>query len=132
MDGVIYLDTSALAKLVVEEQESAQLAAWLDDHADWPLCTSLIGRVELLRAAGRVGAPAVARAHGVLAECALVPLDAVTVDIAGHLEPAGLRTLDAVHLASALSLGADVRAFVSYDIRQAEAATELGLPVQVP
>ncbi len=132
MDGVIYLDTSALAKLVVEEAESVALAGWLDERSTDALCTSLISRAELVRAARRRGPEAVPRAQGLLAECALVPLDTLSVDIAALLEPATLRTLDALHLAAALSLGADVGAFVSYDARQCAAAEALGLPVVAP
>jgi len=130
--GVIYLDTSALAKLLVEEAESAALAAWLDERSAEPLCTSLVSRAELIRAARRRGPEVVPRAQSLLAECALVPLDAVSVDIAALLEPTTVRTLDALHLAAALSLGADVGAFVSYDVRQRDAAEANRLPVAAP
>jgi predicted nucleic acid-binding protein len=74
----------------------------------------------------------VPRAQSLLAECALVPLDAVSVDIAALLEPTTVRTLDALHVAAALSLGTDVGTFVSYDVRQRDAAVTNGLPVAAP
>ncbi|MFZ0158919.1 MAG: type II toxin-antitoxin system VapC family toxin [Kineosporiaceae bacterium] len=129
---MIYLDASALAKLVVEEPESVALAVWLDERGTEPLCTSLISRAELIRAARRRGPEVVPRAQSLLAECALVPLDAVSVDIAALLEPTTVRTVDALHVAAALSLGTDVGTFVSYDVRQRDAAVANGLPVAAP
>ena len=82
---MIYLDTSAVAKLVVEEAESAQLAAWLDSRPDAPLVTSTLTRVELLRAARRRGGPTVPRAVALLGAdlSALVTYDARMAAAAG-------------------------------------------------
>lgn len=101
---LIYLDTSALVKLVVDEPESAALAEWLDDRPEQPLCMSAIGKAEVFRAARRHSPHALAVASSVLAELALVPTDAAVLELAALLEPAGLRTLDALHLASAAGL----------------------------
>lgn len=129
---MLYLDTSALVKLVVEEPESADLAAWLDERPDEVLCTSAIGRVELLRAARRRGPEATPTASQLLAEVALVPVDHLVTDIAAGLEPPTLRTVDALHLASASSLGDAVTAVVAYDERLLRAAEVLGIDTASP
>jgi predicted nucleic acid-binding protein len=129
---VLYLDTSALVKLVVEERESADLAAWLDERPDEVLCTSVIGRVELLRAARRRGPETTPAASQLLAEIALVPVDHLVLDLATALEPAALRTLDALHLASASSLGDAVTAVVAYDERLLRAADLIGISTASP
>jgi predicted nucleic acid-binding protein len=129
---VLYLDTSALVKLVVEEPESADLAAWLDERPDEVLCTSVIGRVELLRAARRRGPETTPAASQLLAEIALVPVDHLVLDLATALEPAALRTLDALHLASASSLGDAVTAVVAYDERLLRAADLIGINTASP
>lgn len=129
---MIYLDTSALAKLVVEEAESPSLARWLDHRTDEVLCTSALARVELVRAARRRGAEAVPRALSLLAELALVPVSAEVLDMAWHLDPPSMRSLDAVHLASAASLGGQLSALVAYDRRLLDAAEGLGLGVASP
>lgn len=129
---LIYLDTSALVKLVVDEPESAALAEWLDDRPEQPLCMSAIGKAEVFRAARRHSPHALAVASSVLAELALVPTDAAVLELAALLEPAGLRTLDALHLASAAGLDGDLAHFVAYDARLTEASRLLGLPVAQP
>jgi predicted nucleic acid-binding protein len=129
---VLYLDTAALVKLVVEEPESADLAAWLDERPDEVLCTSVIGRVELLRAARRRGPETTPAASQLLAEIALVPVDHLVLDLATALEPAALRTLDALHLASASSLGDAVTAVVAYDERLLRAADLIGINTASP
>jgi predicted nucleic acid-binding protein len=129
---VLYLDTSALVKLVVEEPESADLAAWLDERPDEVLCTSVIGRVELLRVARRRGPETTPAASQLLAEIALVPVDHLVLDLATALEPAALRTLDALHLASASSLGDAVTAVVAYDERLLRAADLIGINTASP
>jgi predicted nucleic acid-binding protein len=129
---VLYLDTSALVKLVVEEPESADLAAWLDERPDEVLCTSVIGRVELLRVARRRGPETTPAASQLLAEIALVPVDHLVLDLATALEPAALRTLDALHLASASSLGDAVTAVVAYDERLLRAADLIGISTASP
>lgn len=130
--SAIYLDTSALVKLVVEEPESAALADWLDDRPDEVLCSSAVSRVELLRAARRRGPATVPAAVALLAELALIPVDGPLLEIAAELEPPGLRTLDALHLASAATLAPDLGHFVAYDGRLLEGAQLLEVPVVSP
>ena len=129
---MLYLDTSALVKLVVDERESADLAAWLDERPDDVLCTSAIGRVELIRSARRRGPETTPAATQLLSELVLIPVDHLVVEIAAALEPLALRTLDALHLASASSLGEAVTAVVAYDERLLGAARLLGITTASP
>lgn len=128
----VYLDTSALVKLVVEEPETGALIAAL---ADWPQrASSVIAEVELLRAVSRSegGATLLSRARKVLAMIDLIELDASQRQAAAALPPATLRSLDAIHLAAAASLGGDLHAFVAYDRRLFDAARGAGLPALAP
>jgi len=127
---ILYLDTSALVKLVKEEVESLALRTALESAAG--LVSSDLARVELRRAAVRQGAPVVRGTTAVLARLVLVPLGRAVLDLAGELEPAALRTLDAVHLASAQLVGDRLDSFVTYDRRLGEAARIAGLRVAMP
>lgn len=128
---MIYLDTSALVKLVVEEAESENLEHWLVLQ-DQPITTSVIGRVELLRACRRSGPDSVATARLLLAELPLVPLTMSVQETAEDIGSPLLRTLDALHLASAFELGDVLSGFVVYNKRLRDAAAFAGLPVQTP
>jgi predicted nucleic acid-binding protein len=130
-EGLLYLDASALVKLVAAEPESAALATFL---GEWEgRITSRISVVEVSRAARRQAVPEVIdRAAEVLDAVAFVELDAEVAGLAGTLGPAALRSLDAVHLASALSVASDVESFVTYDVRLRDAAGRAGLAVQAP
>ncbi|MBP6997289.1 MAG: type II toxin-antitoxin system VapC family toxin [Phycicoccus sp.] len=129
---MIYLDTSALAKLVVEEPESGALARWLDDRRHEVLVTSVVTKVELVRAASRHSPGGKSAALMLMAELALVPIDPSVIDTAWSLDPPALRSLDALHLASALSLNATGLTFVAYDHRLVAAAASAGLMVEAP
>lgn len=126
----VYLDTSALVKLVVAEPESDALRTWLVQQVD-PV-TSDLARTELARAVRRVAPDLMPAARGVLDVLTILTLDAEIFEAAGRLDPAELRSLDAVHLAGALSLGDDLTAVVTYDDRQAAAATAYGVSVIAP
>lgn len=126
----VYLDASALVKLVAHHPESAALLAWLRDRPSQ--ATSVVGVVEVRRAAARHGSVPPERLEAVLASVASVGLDAGIIAAAGSLGPVELRTFDAIHLASAALLGADLEAVATYDRRLAEAAAALGLPVASP
>lgn len=129
---LLYLDSSALVKLILPEAESAAL---LESVAAWPACvTSELARVEVVRAARRASREATVeqRAEEVLAAVHLVKLDREILDRAARLEPATLRSLDAIHLASALSLGEDLGAMAIYDNAFATAATAFGLKILSP
>jgi uncharacterized protein len=128
---VLYLDTSALLKLCHLEVESAALGAWLSaNQGDW--VTSALTEVELTRAVVRVDAPALAHVPGVLARCDRLEIDEQVRADAAVLNPTELRSLDAIHLAAALELTADLAAFVTYDLRLGKAAIGAGLRVQAP
>ena len=128
----IYLDTSALAKLVQSEAESAALRKFLRRHRDDGGVGSELSRTELIRAVIRSKGGSLAHARRVLGRLDLIRLDVRLLDDAATLMPADLRSLDAIHLASARVVGAELRALVTYDARMARAAESLGLPVEIP
>ena len=134
--GVLYVDTSALVKLVVREAESEALGQALESWGE--LATSAITAVELGRAVARARAePGAVVADewtvlGVLAAVAEIPLTDDIRAAASTLAPLELRTLDAIHLASALSLGDDVAGVLTYDERMQRAATTHGLNSLAP
>jgi predicted nucleic acid-binding protein len=129
---LIYLDSSALMKLVREEDETPALRQWLDVRPEQPVVTSELGRVEVLRAARKVGGQALAEARAVVGDLDLVPLDRAAQDGACDIEDPRLRTVDALHLASALLVAPDLTAFVAYDDRLIAAAQAAGLAVATP
>ena len=128
---VAYLDTSAVVKLLVREPETVALRRELKQ---WPRrASSGLLRVELLRAVRRAGLPrAMAGARRQLAAIHLVRLDDSLLDHASGLGPPTLRSLDAIHLASALSLGADLGTIITYDQRMIDGVVALGLPLTSP
>jgi predicted nucleic acid-binding protein len=128
--GRIYLDASAAAKLVVSERESASVRRFLAGEVT--RISSRVLAVELLRAVARASPAAVDQARSLLDIMDFVELDETVAERAGALQPAGLRSLDAIHLASALAVADELDAFITYDTRQADAARELGLAVESP
>ena len=129
---MIALDSSALVRLVLDEPESAALERWLISRAPSSVTASDLVRVELIRAVARAAPAGVPRARMLLAGVDLVPITRDLLETAADLGPPSLRSLDALHLATALSLGSALDAFVVYDERLARAATEAGLPVVAP
>ncbi len=119
-------------KLVREEDETSALREWLDVRPDQPVITSELGRVEVLRAARRVDGRALTEARAVVGDLDLVALDRAVQDLACDIGDPLLRTLDALHLASALLLNEELTAFVTYDHRLADAAKAAGLVVATP
>lgn len=128
---MIYLDSSALLKLVHEERESAALEHWLTAHGS-PKVSSELAGVEVRRACRRVDADALPGARALLAGIDLIPMTGDLLDDAAGVGDAGLRTLDAIHLASALSIRTELSALVAYDRRLAEAGASAGLDVLQP
>ena len=128
---MIYLDASAIVKLVVEDAESGALRAWLRRRRA-PRVTSDLSRVEVPRACMRAEPTAMLQAQRAVSRLSTVPLTPTVLSAAAALQPPGLRTLDAVHVASALAVGSAVRAFVTYDHRLEVAARQLGLDVERP
>jgi uncharacterized protein len=128
---VIYLDTSALVKLVYEEAESDALQHWLLLQED-TVATSVIGKVELHRVCRRVDPAGVAGAELLLADMPIIPLAGWIEETAENIGPPTLRTLDALHLAAAYGMVEVLTAFVVYDKRLRDAAVQIGLPVMTP
>lgn len=125
-----YLDTSALAKLVVAEPESDALRRALRNWSHW--VSSQVAVVELIRLSRRQTPSLEHLAADVLDRLALHPLDYETRMRAARLDPPNLRSLDAIHLATALGLVPEVEAFLAYDRQLQEAAEQAGLSVQAP
>jgi predicted nucleic acid-binding protein len=127
---VWYVDSSALVKTVIQEPESKALLKWLGEKEKLAACDLV--RVEVVRAV-RLSCPdAVARARSVVATLTLIRVDDAVYEAAADLEPQALRSLDAIHLSAALSLGPDLAGVVTYDERMSEGARALGLTVEAP
>jgi predicted nucleic acid-binding protein len=124
-----YLDTSAFIKLVRSEPESAVLRRELVGRE---LLSSALLVVEGRRAARRYGELAARRARAGLTAITLLPLDHRILEAAADLDPAELRSLDALHLATVLSLGEDLERLYCYDTRLTGAAQALGIEVSQP
>jgi predicted nucleic acid-binding protein len=127
----VYLDTSALAKLVIRERETGPLRRWLGRRPD-PVATSDLARTELLRATRRAAPDRMPQARAVLASVDLIRVSTEICESAAMIEPKALRSLDAVHLASALALGDDLDVVVCYDQRLIDASVALGLRTASP
>lgn len=128
---VFYLDTSALVRLVVAEPETDALLAWLA-ASDRNPASSDLALTELVRAARRVAPDRMEQARVVLESLTILDLPTATFEEAGRLGSDALRSLDATHLAAALTLGDDLEGLVTYDDRLAKAARALGIPVIAP
>jgi predicted nucleic acid-binding protein len=133
--GVLCVDTSALVKLLVEETETDAVRAELQRRD--VVATSVITEIELARAAAR------ARQRGATAldDVAVWAITAATLELeltpeirraAAALQPSAVRSLDAIHLATAASLGDDLAGLLTYDIRMQDAAVALGVTVIAP
>ena len=128
--GLVYLDSSAIVKLVVAEPESTALRRYLRGRRARVSCA--IARTEVMRAVRHLGASAAGRARQVLQRISLVQIDDGLLEAAALLDPAVVRSLDAIHLAAALSLSAQLEAVVTYDARMADAGRQLGVQVVAP
>lgn len=125
-----YLDSSAIVKLVVREPESAALRRWL--RRKRPLVSSALARTEVLRALLPAGEEALNRGRAVLRSLNLLRVNDRVLDAAGLLPPFALRSLDAIHLATARELGDELGSLVTYDDRMAAAARALGHRITAP
>jgi uncharacterized protein len=104
----------------------AELVEW-----DGYVSSALLG-VEAIRACGRYGEAYAAEARVFLGDVALLPLDDAVLDEAASVGPSMLRSLDAVHLVTALAIREEIGAFVTYDRRLGQVAEDNGLPVVMP
>lgn len=125
-----YVDSSAIVKLAVAEPESAALRRYLSRRRT--LVSSALARTEVARALMPSGPKAVARGELVLRRIQLVRVNERVLNEAGRMTPPELRSLDAIHLASARQLGPSLRQIVTYDDRMADAATACGWAVSSP
>lgn len=125
-----YLDSSAIVKLAVREPESTALRRYLRRRR--PLVSSALARAEVLRALLPAGDEAVARGRSVLQRLDLVRVNDRVLNAAGVLHPPELRSLDAIHLATAQQLGRERTALVTYDDRMVTAAKQLGYRIVQP
>lgn len=129
MTAVSYVDASALVKLVVDEPESIEMQRWYVE-GERVLC-SVVGMIETRRAVQRRRHDELHLEH-VLGAIEFIEISKAIAARAGSIPPATVRTLDAIHLATALSMQPGLAAFVTYDDRLAAAARALGLPVVSP
>jgi predicted nucleic acid-binding protein len=132
---VIYLDSAALVKLVRTEPESAELISWLNSRAEEPLVASALVEVEVPRALRRSQPGVLGGVAAVLARLNRVEINGAVRTIAAAYPEPGLRSLDAIHLATAdllVASGKVITAFVTYDKRLADLARRTGLSVLAP
>ena len=125
-----YLDSSAIVKLAVAEPESAALRQYLRRRR--PLVASALARAEVARALLPLGPAAVRGGEELLTRIELIRVSDRVLRLAGSLLPATLRSLDAIHLATAHLLGEDLARLVTYDERMAAAALAMGWRVVAP
>lgn len=129
-ESVWYLDSSAIVKLVAEEDETQALLRFLRRRKT--LVSSALATTEVTRAVCGLGGPFIRRAGEVLGRFELVRVSDEILGDAGLLEPASLRSLDAIHLATASLFGETLGGLVTYDPRMYEAAGSLGWAVHQP
>jgi uncharacterized protein len=128
--ALAYVDSSALVKLIVSEAETSALRRALRGYER--AVTSALTSAEVLRAARRVDEHLVPRVRAVLRRVNVLEISAEVLEAAARIEPKDLRTLDAIHVASAMLLTSALDAFITYDVRQANAAALAGLGVVTP
>ena len=125
-----YLDSSAVVKLAVEEPESTALRRYLRRRS--PLVSSALARTEVFRALLFEGTEGLARGRAVLSRLDLIRVNDRVLEAAGTMLPTELRSLDAIHIATAQQLGVDLRVLVTYDDRMIEASTQAGVRTASP
>jgi uncharacterized protein len=130
---MIYLDTAALVKLVRREVASDELADWLNEQVDRLLVSSVLVEVELPRALRRSEPALLTSAPALLSRIGVCDVDEAVRSTAASYQDPLIRSIDAVHLATAdIVLGDDLTAFVTYDRRLLAAANAIGLPTASP
>ena len=129
---MIYLDSAAVVKLVHAEAESAALRDWLDERAETGWISSVLTEIESFRALARYAPDAMSRLPDVLDQIDLIGLDPPIRILAQTARPASVRSLDAIHLGTALHARQKLTSFVTYDKRLLDAALGAGLPADAP
>jgi predicted nucleic acid-binding protein len=130
--SLYYADTSAVIKLLVEERDSKAFAAFYDAHADAEWVSSALLRIELTRAVGRAVPALLPEARDLLLAFSCVAMDDDVVEGAVNEPDRGLRSLDAIHLATARILAPELDALIGYDDRLLRAAADAGLATLSP
>lgn len=125
----LYLDTSALVKLVAEEAESADLRDYIGDQE---IVSSLLSRTELIRAVARKHERMIEPAQELLTDLSYVAVNRVVTGAAAWVQPWSLGSLDAIHVSSAVRLRGGIRAMVTYDKRMVDIGRSAGLDVASP
>jgi predicted nucleic acid-binding protein len=129
---MIYLDSAAVVKLVHAEPETPALRAWLDERAETGWLSSVLVEIESFRAVARYAPAAVTRLPPVLDQIDLIGLSPHIRILAQTVRPVTVRSLDAIHLGTALSARHNLTSFVTYDKRLLDAAITAGLPAESP
>ncbi len=127
-----YVDSSAFLKLVCDEPDAEAFRTWIDADPGPMLVSSDLLTTEALRAARRLGSDVMELTRSKLAAVPLLVIDRPLFERASELDPAVLRSLDAIHLAAALTLGDELEGVVTYDVRLADAARVYGVEVLAP
>jgi uncharacterized protein len=130
--SLYYADTSAVIKLLAEETHSKAFAAFYDNHADAEWVSSALLRIEVARAVARVMPALLPEARDLLAAFSYISIDDDIVDAAMNEPDRGLRSLDAIHLATARIFTPELDALVTYDDRLIKAAADAGLATASP
>jgi predicted nucleic acid-binding protein len=129
---LIYLDSSALVKLILAEAESPSLREWLAQNPDQPMVSSTLHRAEVARAIWRYEPAALPQCYRLMRRVQRLGMSKDLLDTAATVPPQMLRSGDAIHLATALTIKHHLKAFVAYDKRLLAAAQGLGLPTASP
>jgi predicted nucleic acid-binding protein len=129
---MIYLDSAAVVKLAHAETESPALRAWLAERAETGWISSVLTEIESFRALARYAPDAVSRLPAVLDQIELIGLEPPIRILAQAARPVTVRSLDAIHLGTALRARGTLTSFVTYDKRLLGAAAAAGLPIDSP
>lgn len=129
---MIYLDSAAVVKLAHAEPESPALRAWLDERSETGWASSVLVEIETFRALARHAPEAVTRLHPVLDQIDLIDMSPRIRILAQTVRPVTVRSLDAIHLGTALSIRPGLISFVTYGKRLLDAAITAGLPAHAP
>jgi len=129
---MIYLDSAAVVKLVHAEPESPALRAWLDERSETAWASSVLVEIETFRALARYAPEAVTRLHPVLDQIDLIGMSPRIRILAQTVRPVTVRSLEAIHLGTALSIRRTLTSFVTYDKRLLDAAIAAGLQTDSP
>jgi hypothetical protein len=129
---MIYLDSAAVVKLVHAEAESPALRAWLSERAETGWTSSALVEIESFRALARYAPETVTRLHPVLDQIDMVEISPRIRILAQTVQAVTIRSLDAIHLGTALAIRPGLTSFITYDKRLLEAAISAGLPTDSP